>query len=77
MGAGDARFSSGGHFSHYHGVEIDEDVARSAVLPKNATLQSICAFLHSGANYDACIGNPPYVRHHDIESPWKEEINLR
>ena len=24
--------------------------------------------------YDACIGNPPYVRHHDIESPWKESV---
>jgi hypothetical protein len=30
-------------------------------------------FRHEGAGYDACIGNPPYARHHDIQSPWKEQ----
>src|SRR5260370_8444402 len=31
------------------------------------------AFAQLDGEFDACIGNPPYVRHHDIESLWKQE----
>ena len=43
-------------------------------LPKRAHIDHGCAFEHRSSGFDACIGNPPYVRHHDIESPWKENI---
>lgn len=73
MGAGDCRFAQHGRFQNYVGVEIDPSRSRSANLPGNAKLIHKCVFKHRGRNYDACIGNPPYVRHHDVESPWKEE----
>lgn len=72
MGAGDGRFALGGHFKSYNGVEIDCK-PRDLQLPRNSKLIEGCIFRHRGANYDACIGNPPYVRHHDIESPWKQK----
>ncbi len=72
MGAGDGRFALGGHFESYEGIEIDRK-PRDMQLPQNAKLTDGCVFRHRGTNYDACIGNPPYVRHHDIESPWKQK----
>ena len=73
LGAGDCRFASGGSYSRYVGVEIDSRRSREAILPKNGELVHDCAFRHKGQDYDACIGNPPYVRHHYIERPWKEK----
>jgi len=72
MGAGDCRFAKGGTFGSYTGIEIDRDRAAAASPPRNGRIIQGCVFRHTGRNYDACIGNPPYVRHHDIESPWKE-----
>jgi Eco57I restriction-modification methylase len=72
LGAGDGRFSRCGAFKTYTGIEIDRDRVREAKPPENGTIVQGCAFQHEHANYDLCIGNPPYVRHHDIESPWKE-----
>ncbi len=72
LGAGDGRFALGGKFGQYVGVEIDPSRATTARLPKNGQIIRTCAFRHKGSGYDACIGNPPYVRHHDIESPWKD-----
>ena len=77
LGAGDCRFARGGSYSRYVGIEIDPARSRQAVLPKNAELINDCAFRHTGQDYDACIGNPPYVRHHFIESPWKEKTVTR
>jgi hypothetical protein len=74
LGAGDGRFASGGSFGKYVGIEIDPSRSKSAQLPENARIISGCAFEHPDSGYDACIGNPPYVRHHDIESPWKDEV---
>ena len=72
LGAGDARFSVGGHYEAYDGVEIDPAACANAVgLPKVKIYQT-CAFRLDQTNYDACIGNPPYVRHHDVEVPWRE-----
>jgi hypothetical protein len=71
LGAGDGRFNSGGHFRKYTGIEIDRRKILSAGILQRGVLIGGCAFKHNGRNYAACIGNPPYVRHHDIESPWK------
>ena len=38
---------------------------------------TIACFWHQGSEYDACIGNPPYARHHDIESSWKVQTVAR
>jgi len=72
LGAGDGRFARKANFRQYVGVEIDRSKSRDIVLPENARLINNCAFKHRAKDYDGCIGNPPYVRHHDIESPWKE-----
>jgi hypothetical protein len=77
MGAGDGRFAMGGQYEQYVGVEIDAQRAKMAKLPRNARLHTGCIFQHFPGGYDACIGNPPYVRHHDIESPWRERIVKR
>jgi len=77
LGAGDARLAAGGHFKKYVGIEIDAKRSASATLPRNGRIIRGCAFAHDGVGYDACVGNPPYVRHHDIEAPWKETILAR
>jgi predicted RNA methylase len=73
FGAGDCRFAVGGHFRRYVGIEIDGERARVAKPPVDGRLIQDCAFRHQGRNYAACIGNPPYTRHHDIEDRWKDE----
>ena len=73
LGAGDCRFAKGGSIREYVGVEIDKDRARWAQPPANGELITGCVFKHRRGDYEACIGNPPYVRHHDIQSPWKEK----
>ena len=66
LGAGDGRFARGGKFQRYLGIEIDDATPKSE-LPINAKLHYGCAFAIAGRNWDAVIGNPPYVRHHYIE----------
>jgi len=77
MGAGDCRFAHGGQYTNYVGVEIDRKRSKTARIPINGKLISTCVFRHAWRNYDACIGNPPYVRHHDLESPWKSDTVVR
>lgn len=77
LGAGDARFSVGGHFKEYIGVEIDSEASERATPIPNGRIENACAFAFEPTGFDACIGNPPYVRHHDIESPWKEKTAAR
>lgn len=77
MGAGDCRFAKGGPFERYVGVEIDKARASMARPPKNGRVIQGCVFQHKGRNYDACIGNPPYARHHDIEGRWKGRTTAR
>jgi hypothetical protein len=72
MGAGDCRFARSKVVDEYVGIELDKRRHAGAQLPLNGRLIEGCAFRHRGADYDACIGNPPYVRHHYIEQPWKE-----
>jgi hypothetical protein len=72
MGAGDCRFALGAPAQRYIGVEIDKRRIANAKIPVNGQLSHGCVFRHSAGEYDACIGNPPYVRHHDIEGDWKQ-----
>jgi methylase of polypeptide subunit release factors len=74
LGAGDCRFAVGGHFRQYTGIEIDPSRISRSTLPKNARVINQCAFRHQQSGYDACVGNPPYVRHHDLESPWRDDV---
>ena len=77
MGAGDCRFALGGNFKKYTGVEIDKRRIASAKLPRNGEILHGCVFRHQERDYDACIGNPPYARHHDIETSWKDRTVAR
>ena len=77
MGSGDCRFACGGIFDRYTGVEIDKRRVAVAKPPRNGKIIHDCVFQHRPSNYDACIGNPPYARHHDIENSWKDRIVAR
>jgi hypothetical protein len=77
MGAGDCRFARGGIFERYIGVEIDRKRVAVARPPANGKIIHNCVFQHAGSNYDACIGNPPYARHHDIQYSWKNRTVTR
>src|SRR6266478_6626816 len=77
MGAGDCRFARGGHFDRYVGVEIDKERVAVARPPVNGKIVHNCVFQHSQSNFDACIGNPPYARHHDIQTSWKNRTVAR
>lgn len=77
MGAGDCRFAIGGNFERYTGVEIDKKRIAAAKVPSNGEILHGCVFRHKDGEYDACIGNPPYARHHDIQSAWKERTVAR
>ena len=72
LGAGDCRFGQEGSFHRYVGVEIDRSRSYGAKLPQNGRLIHNCVFRHRDSGYDACVGNPPYVRHHEIDTPWKQ-----
>jgi len=77
LGAGDGRFALGGRYETYEGIEIDPGQKPSDKLPSNAVIRYGCAFKHAGTGFDACIGNPPYVRHHDLEHSWRDRIAAR
>ena len=77
MGAGDCRFAVGGNFNKYTGVEIDRRRIANARVPRNGEILHGCVFRHQKGEYDACIGNPPYARHHDIERSWKDRTVVR
>jgi hypothetical protein len=76
LGAGDARFASYGRFGSYDGVEIDGSRIK-ATLPPNARLHICCAFQYPDSGYSLCIGNPPYVRHHDLDKDWRDTVAER
>ena len=78
FGCGDARFAHIGQFEEYTGFEIDKTRVPGR-LPPRATVKVQSAFTarKSRAAYDICIGNPPYVRHHDLSSTWLEAAGKR
>lgn len=75
-GAGDGRFSIGGNYSEYTGYELDPKRIPITPLPSNARILRADAFSGSQPrSFDLAIGNPPYVRHHDLSDAWRENIS--
>ncbi|PCJ88328.1 MAG: DNA methyltransferase [Thiotrichaceae bacterium] len=74
LGCGDGRFSIYGDFENYNGIEIDPKHERIQNLPANVKINHDCALLTQFELHDLCIGNPPYVRHHDMDSTWRDII---
>ncbi|MFZ3052637.1 MAG: class I SAM-dependent methyltransferase [Sulfuricurvum sp.] len=72
LGAGDGRFAKFGNYGEYIGIEIDKDTT-NIDLPNNASIRKQCAFSLKEKDFDLCIGNPPYVRHQELESSWKKK----
>ena len=77
LGAGDGRFAIGAKYDEYQGYEIDPERGRRTNLPPNAKLIHKCAFEVEREDFSVCVGNPPYVRHHDIDGAWREELTRR
>lgn len=70
LGAGDGRFALIGDYQSYEGYEIDDTCKLLSNLPENSTISHECAFSDIEGNYDTCIGNPPFIRHHDLNKDW-------
>lgn len=78
FGCGDGRFAKYGKYKKYVGFEIDAERAAGAVLENSQSIQIDCAFEQCGtAQYDVCVGNPPYIKHHDLSIEWLERIEAR
>jgi len=75
LGAGDGRFARHGSYRWYIGYEIDDTKYADVALPTGATLVNECAFSHSTADADVCVGNPPFVRNQDIPTGWREHAH--
>ena len=69
MGAGDGKFAQYGNYDSYTGVEIDATRITNQRPRKNANVIQGCVFAQPARRFDVCVGNPPYLRHQDIESP--------
>jgi hypothetical protein len=75
-GAGDGRFSVGGNYDQYVGYELDSRRIPVQALPANAAILRSDAFaLAAPFDFDLAIGNPPYVRHHDLGDEWRTHIS--
>jgi len=74
FGAGDGRFSRDGAYKSYVGYEVDRSRYADVELPEGAQLVHACAFDHSAASADLCIGNPPFVRNQDLPDGWALEV---
>lgn len=73
LGAGDGRF---GHhpelYLSYTGVERDPAKVASARLPPGSQLVVGDALAWPQSGYRLAIGNPPYIRHHGLDSKWRD-----
>ena len=74
LGAGDGRFALGGTYSEYVGLELDESKIARHHLPPRARVLRQDALEWADANFDLCIGNPPYVRHHSLSAEWRKVV---
>ncbi|MDR6696275.1 hypothetical protein [Stenotrophomonas sp. 1337] len=73
LGAGDGRFSHASEFyAKYTGIERDQSKVDSAKIPLNANLVVADALEWKSSGYSLCIGNPPYIRHHGLNSQWRD-----
>ena len=77
LGAGNGRFAAHGKLKYrsYTGYEIDGSRSGEICLPENAAIEKRCAFGIDSGDYDLCMGNPPYVRHHDLDTEWQEKVS--
>lgn len=71
LGAGDARFAIPHRFATYVGYEIDRTKYDASILPVSAKMVNKDVLFSTG-KYDLAIGNPPYIRHQDINDEWKK-----
>jgi hypothetical protein len=76
LGAGDGRFARGGSYERYVGLELDPARNASTSLPRNAAIVTKCAF-EEQQTYDLVMGNPPYIRHHDLSTEWRARAAAR
>lgn len=75
LGAGDARFAAkSSAYRKYTGIEMDRTKANSLTLPKNANVIVADAMSWEGSGYGLCIGNPPYIRHHNLDPKWRTTV---
>lgn len=75
LGAGDARFAKPTDFyKSYVGIEFDQQKTRGLSLPSNARIIEADAMTWGDAGYDLCIGNPPYIRHHNLDAGWRSDV---
>lgn len=78
FGCGDGRFANFGTYDQYDGFEIDPARISGFISGANKRIHTGCAFeLASPSHYDVCIGNPPYIKHHDLSSEWLVRIEQR
>lgn len=78
FGCGDARFRQFGALDSYTGFEIDPTRGPTGRLDATSRVIIGCAFEPTNpVNYATCVGNPPYVRHHDLDPAWIERAEAR
>ena len=78
FGCGDGRFADFGKYEQYDGFEIDPVRISGFTNKNNQRIHTGCAFeLASASHYDVCLGNPPYIKHHDLSSEWLDRIEQR
>lgn len=70
LGAGDGRFSNPNQQTSYLGVDIALDQPERQLGP-SALLRRQCASTLRG-EWEVCIGNPPFLRHHAIRPEWRD-----
>jgi len=78
FGCGDGRFSRFGTFESYTGFEIDPARApRQPLRSPNKVILGDAFEPGRSLAYSTCVGNPPYVRHHDLGEDWLERADSR
>lgn len=78
FGCGDARFSRFGTFDTYTGFEIDPARAPcTPLLSPNKVILGDAFEPGQMLDFSTCVGNPPYVRHHDLEEVWLQRADSR
>lgn len=74
LGAGDGRFAKAGKYANYTGIELDRAKLKGWKPVLGARMEVGDALAWKGADYDLCIGNPPYIRHHHLDRDWQNGV---
>ena len=77
LGAGSGNFSRSDVYDSYLGIEVDSKRLGDFQNENRKRILNQCAFFGEdfGGDFDLAIGNPPYVRHHDLSPKWKLELS--